>query len=88
MDSSPIMLALIPTEKEEVGDLHVSMAREMDLPEKNLHEVLDLLTCKYNRNDWRMGYSVCFYTSELENWGNRRVKVKNVQMRRVLFGLV
>lgn len=34
MDSSPIMLALIPTEEEDTGDLHVSMAGGVGLPEK------------------------------------------------------
>lgn len=55
------------------------------LARKNLHEVLDLLTSIYNRNDWQIAYSVCFYILELENWGNRRVKVENVQVRRILF---
>lgn len=65
MDRSPIMLALIPTEKE-AGDLH---GWRGGLARKSLHEVLGLLTSMYDRHDLQIPYSVYFYT--LESWGGK-----------------
>lgn len=68
MVRSPIMLALIPTEKE-AGDLHGW--RDGWMPEKTLHEVLGLLMFTCDRNDQQIAYSVYLYTSKLESWGEK-----------------